>query len=235
VSEVPSVEWWAEVDRSALREACASLCRTGGLLVISGDGMSGRQEASVLARHALAQDGRPLLYVAAPSSGVALTRHVIRTLLAEAESVRRRTPGAIGVGAATVGASDRLLGDLFVEVAQPLADGPQGLAVVIAGLGVETRPHDGDLRLLRSLADRTGGAWVITGSNDASWDAAEPDSHLTLGKFERWEVAAVLRLAERDQVLTRQASDRVMASLFSQRQRTVAAATAYAALQGAKW
>ena len=98
----------------------------------------------------------------------------------------------------------------------------------------EDNPPWSSLQVIRKLADRVGGAWVVIGSDIVDWKILQPIQRHELGKFRRDHVARVLRLATQHSIVTAEQADTLLEELFATYKTRITAVEAYAALKYAE-
>jgi hypothetical protein len=231
ITEIP---WWAETDRAKLLEQCREICKEQGILAITGDGLAGGTQAAWLAERELLQAGFAVVSLAMRSKKSNHVRYLLTELAAGSEKLQPAIPGAFSI---TVTASSYSEESLFEAAADELSRiqraGGKAFAVILSGLE-EDEPPAASLAVIRRLADRAGGPWILIGSETVRWNIVQPRYDHTLHPFVRDDVSQVLRRATLRSIVTADGADSLLESLFSGRPDGVRAQVAYSAMKNAE-
>jgi hypothetical protein len=228
-----TIPWWGETDRNNLKALCAKICRDEGILAVDGDDFSGRDQAVALAERELEDLGRATISLRLNSQRANTSRNLLRDIASIAEKLQPPVSGSISVTVMANAYTDNGLFEVAVDELrrfQQLQD--KQLGVLIHDLDVDEPPNAG-LAAIRRLADQVGGAWIVAGSKRVSWQRLQPRDMHTLNQFVRDDVAAVLRGAVINSIVSSDRAQAVLDSLFGGKQHR-SALEVYSALKNSE-
>jgi hypothetical protein len=223
--------WWMETDRVKLLELCREVNKEQGILAVTGDDLSGRNQAAQLVERELEQLNCSVISLRLRAQRANDPRLILTELAVSAEKLQPSFPGTISTATMQYSATEATL---FETAADELGRlhmlKDRGLGVVLYDFQEDDPPRS-SLSTIRKLADRVGGAWIAIGSDIVEWNILQPVRRHQLSKFRRDHVSRVLRLATQNSIITADKADSLLGELFTTYKARITATEAYTALK----